>query len=156
MKLEEEIKQKVFKSEYHKLSVNIIYTANWLYNLHEKHCRKFDITPEQFNILRILRGQHPGPATVNLLIDRMLNKASNASRLVEKLRKKGLVERRTCKDDRRACDVLITERGMELLAEMDKEEKEWTKYTSGVTESEAKTINELLNRIRIKPNNNNQ
>src|SRR4051812_44694265 len=108
MRLEEEIKQSKFKSEYHKVGVNIIYTANWLSHQHTKQCKEYDITPEQFNILRILRGQHPKPATVNLMIERMLNKMSNVSRLVEKLRKKGLVDRLTCKEDRRACDVLIT------------------------------------------------
>ena len=151
MKLEEEIKQSKFKSEYHKLGVNIIYTANWLSRHHEKHCRKFDITPEQFNILRILRGQHPKAATVNLLIERMLNKTSNASRLVEKLRKKELVDRQTSPADRRACDVAITKKGLALLGELDKAESEWNKILVHVTQDEAKNVNDLLDKLR---NNN--
>ena len=148
MKLEDEIKQSRFKDEYHKLSVNIIYTSNWLSLHFEKHCKKFDITPEQFNILRILRGQHPHPATVNLLIDRMLNKMSNASRLVEKLRKKGLVGRHTSKADRRACDVMITDRGLHLLKDLDKAAIEWNKMISHISENEAKALNGLLDRLR--------
>ena len=148
MKLEEEIKQSKFRNEYHKLGVNIIYTANWISLLHTQRCKQFDITPEQFNILRILRGQHPKAATVNLLIERMLNKMSNASRLVEKLRKKGLVEREISKDDRRACDVAITKKGLDLLAELDKTEKEWNKMISHLSETEASTLNRLLDKMR--------
>ncbi len=148
MKLEDEIKQSKFKSEYHKLGVNLIYSANWLSLHHSKHCKEFDITPEQFNILRILRGQYPNPATVNLLIERMLNKMSNASRLVEKLRKKGLVERKTSKEDRRACEVVITEKGLELLKEMDNAEKEMIKLMAHISESDAKKVNQILDKIR--------
>ena len=144
MRLEDEIKQESFKNEYYKLGVNIIYTANWLSHQHAKHCKEFDITPEQFNILRILRGQHPKPATVNLLIERMLNKMSNASRLVEKLKKKGLVARETSDSDRRACDVLITKKGLGLLSELDKAESEWNKMISHVSEEEAENLIEKL------------
>lgn len=148
MKLEDEIKQSQFRNEYQKLNVNIIYTANWLSHKHSKHCKKHDISSEQFNILRILRGQYPNAATVNLLIERMLNKMSNASRLVEKLRKKKLVERKICIDDRRACDVIITQKGLDLLAELDKAEKDWIKMISHLSEKEAKTINNLLDKLR--------
>lgn len=148
MKLEEEIKQSKFKDEYQKLGVNIIYTANWLSHRHNKYCKEFDITTEQFNLLRILRGQYPNAATVNLLIERMLNKMSNASRLVEKLRKKGLVERKTCKEDRRACDVMITQKGLDLLAELDEAESEWTKMISHISDNEARVINDLLDKLR--------
>ncbi|HEY4800660.1 MAG TPA: MarR family transcriptional regulator [Bacteroidia bacterium] len=148
MKLEDEIKQNKFKSEYQKLSVNILFTANWLEHHHGQHCKKHDITSEQFNILRILRGQYPKAATVNLLIERMLNKMSNASRLVEKLRKKGLVERETSQTDRRACDVMITKKGLSLLAEMDKSEREWTKLISHISENEAKHLNFMLDKLR--------
>jgi DNA-binding MarR family transcriptional regulator len=149
MKLEDEIKQSKFKNEYHKLGVNIIYTANWLTLHHSKRCKEHDITPEQFNLLRILRGQYPEPATVNLLIERMLNKMSNASRLVEKLRKKGLVERLICKEDRRACDVIISKNGLDLLSKIDKEEGEWNKLISHISENEAKNLNKLLDKLRL-------
>src|SRR5258708_7664949 len=108
----EEIRQKKFSSEYHKMALNIIYTGNWITSVNGDRLKKHKLTPPQFNILRILRGQHPNPATVNLLIERMLDKMSNASRLVDKLKEKGLVERKTSENDRRACDVMITKRGL--------------------------------------------
>ena len=148
MKLEDEIKQSKFKSEYHKLGINIVYTANWLSLQHTQRCKQYDITPEQFNILRILRGQHPKAATVNLLIERMLNKMSNASRLVEKLRKKGLVEREISSEDRRACDVLITQKGLDTLKEMDSMDKEMMKLMSHLSDNEAKKANEILDKMR--------
>jgi DNA-binding MarR family transcriptional regulator len=148
VKLELEIKQSKFKDEYHKLGVNIIYTSNWIVGQRSKHLKEFDLSPEQFNILRILRGQYPDPATVNLLIERMLNKMSNASRLVEKLRKKDLVERKTCPNDRRACDVFITKKGLGLLKKLDETEKEWIKSFSHLSGNEVKKINELLDKLR--------
>ena len=93
MRLEKEIKSKTFKDPFEKLVVNIIYTWNWLNYWHNQQFKKYGISQQQYNILRILRGQYPNPATVNLLKERMLDKMSNASRLVEKLRQKGLVER---------------------------------------------------------------
>ena len=123
MKLEDEIKQSKFKSEQHKALLNVIYTASWINSIHVRILKKHSISPQQFNLLRILRGQHPKPATVNLLIDRMLDKMSNASRLVDKLVAKKFVERTQCENDRRAVDVLITKKGLSLLSALDKEEK---------------------------------
>ena len=148
MEIEKEIKQDKFKSEFQKLGINIIYTANWLSGHHSRNCKKHDITTEQFNILRILRGRYPDSATVNLLIDRMMNKMSNASRLVEKLRKKGLVDRRINKEDRRACDVFITEMGLELLKTLDQEEEKWVSLITHLSEEEARTANHILNKLR--------
>jgi|ERR1051325_1875915 DNA-binding MarR family transcriptional regulator len=148
MKLEDEIQQKKFRSEHHKGAVNVIYTANWLTSIHGSYLKRFDLTPEQFNILRILRGQYPEPATVNLLIDRMLNKMSNASRLVDKLVVKKLVQRNTCREDRRAVDVVITKKGLDLLEEIDKVEKEWLENISGLSAAEMKTLNKLLDKMR--------
>ena len=115
MKLEEEIGQKIFKNEIQKMMINIMYTSNWLQNILSDNLKDFDITPQQFNVLRILRGQHPNPARMHLLQERMLDKMSNASRLVERLRKKGLVLRKICRNDRRAVDVKITDSGLALL-----------------------------------------
>ncbi|MBI2967234.1 MAG: MarR family transcriptional regulator [Bacteroidetes bacterium] len=148
MELEKEIKQDKFRSVRHKMMLNIIFTANWFMASHGKSLKKYGITPEQFNILRILRGQRPKPATVNLLMERMLNKMSNVSRLVEKLRLKGYVNREICSEDRRACNVFITTRGLELLEKIDKLEKEWLGETNGLSEKEAIEVNRLLNRLR--------
>jgi len=148
MKLEQEIEQKVFTSEYQKMVINILYTSGWLQNVISKNLKKFGITPQQFNILRILRGQYPKPARMHLLQKRMLDKMSNASRLVERLRLKGLVEREICDKDRRAVDVLITEQGLNLLSELDNSEKSWQSAFEGIDEHSAKKLNDLLDNLR--------
>jgi DNA-binding MarR family transcriptional regulator len=148
MRLEDEIKQSKFMDEYHKLAVNLIYTSNWVKMENTVFLKHFGLTSQQFNILRILRGQYPNPTTVNLLIDRMLDKMSNASRLVEKLRLKKLVVRQESKSDRRQADVLITEKGLELLAEIDKRMDEVNAKFKGITEAEAKMVNDALDKMR--------
>lgn len=148
MSLEEEIHQRKFRNEFHKLGVNIIYTHNWLISRYSDVFKKFDITEQQFNILRILRGAHPGPLPINSLKERMLDKMSDASRLVERLRLKGLVKRRECAEDRRKVDVMITDEGLALLKEIDKYENEFDKCFKELSESEAQTINYLLDKLR--------
>ncbi|HRG90614.1 MAG TPA: helix-turn-helix domain-containing protein, partial [Chitinophagales bacterium] len=90
--IEELIKQTKFRDEKHKAIISILYTANLLNNFHEDYFKQFDLTSQQYNALRILRGQHPNPATVNLIRERMMDKMSDASRIVERLRKAGFVE----------------------------------------------------------------
>lgn len=146
--IEEEIQQNKFLSEHHKMVLNIIYTANWIEYHNSQKLKKYELTPAQFNILRILRGQHPKPATVNLLIERMLDKMSNASRLVDKLTEKKLVERRVCKIDRRAVDVLITQAGLELLVLIDKEQAGWDQAFANLSQTEALEVNRLMDKLR--------
>jgi DNA-binding MarR family transcriptional regulator len=148
MKIEEEIKQSKFDSELHKLAVNLIFTGNWLGLVTAQFLKRFDLTPQQFNVLRILRGQHPNPATVNLLIERMLDRMSNVSRIVDKLFAKGLVERKTCKKDRRAVDIIITEKGLSLLSEIDSRREEMDSVLNKLSEAEAKQLNGLLDKVR--------
>ena len=144
----EEIKQQKFSSEYHKMVLNIIYTSNWIVSLDNERLKKHNISPQQFNILRILRGQYPKPATVNILIERMLDKMSNASRLVDKLILKKLVERKINENDRRSCDVLITKKGLALLSKIDKEHEEWEESFSSISKAEAKELNRMLDKLR--------
>lgn len=148
MEIGKEIKQSKFRNEHHKMLINILFTSGWLSSMHACNLKPYGISAQQFNILRILRGQHPKPATVNLLIDRMLDKNSNASRLVEKLRLKKLVERAICPEDRRAVNVVITEKGLELLAEIDKQETGFLKELKNLSEKEAEQINLLLDKLR--------
>lgn len=148
MKIGEEIRQEKFRDEYHKLIINLLYTANWLTYKNASILKPFGISPEQFNVLRILRGQYPNSATVNLIIERMLDKSSNASRLVEKLRVKGLVEREICPEDRRAVNVKITPEGLNLLAELDKKEEQWRSEFHHLSIDEAAIVNDLLDKIR--------
>jgi len=148
MKLELEIQQSKFKNEYHKMLVNIIYTGHWIQNKVAARLKPFDITPQQFNILRILRGQHPKPARMHLLQERMLDNMSNASRLVERLKQKGLVDRKICKKDRRAVDVVITNAGLDLLDALDSTEKEWLSAFEIVNKDDVKKINQILDTLR--------
>ncbi len=148
MKLEEEIVQKEFRNEYHKATVNIIFTYNWLLNYQVQYLKPYDITLQQYNILRILRGQYPQPATIKLIKERMLDKMSDASRIVEKLRLKGLAERNICVSDRRNVDVLITEKGLELLTALDPYVDEVNKRLSNLSENEIKKLNDLLDKMR--------
>ena len=112
------IKQSKFRDEKHKAIISVLYTANALNNFHENYFKKYELTSQQYNALRILRGQHPKPATVNLIRERMMDKMSDASRIVERLRKAGFVERVASKRDRRAVDVLITQKGLDVLARL--------------------------------------
>ncbi|MFZ1292047.1 MAG: MarR family transcriptional regulator [Melioribacteraceae bacterium] len=148
MKLEEEIKQKKFKSDYQKLAVNIIFTHGWLMNYQKKFFDKYGITGTQFNILRILRGQHPEPVSVNILRDRMLDKMSDASRLVERLRLKKLLIRNICKNDRRKSDINITEKGLQVLSELDTIDDEFIKLFRTLSENEVNVMNNLLDKMR--------
>ena len=148
MKLEEEIKQLKFKTEYHKLMVNILFTGNWAYNFNKKFLKSYGLSPEQFNVLRILRGQRPKPSTINLLNERMLDKMSNVSRLVEKLRLKELVERTECCEDRRQVDIVITNKGMQLLSDIDKKISILEQRFEVLSPEEAETLNTLLDKLR--------
>ncbi|MEP1032150.1 MarR family transcriptional regulator [Ekhidna sp.] len=148
MGISEEIKQEKFKSEFSKAVVNILYTNSWINQQNLQLFKSYGLTTPQFNILRILRGQHPNPATVNLLIDRMLDKSSNASRIIDKLEQKGLVVRSQCSKDRRAVDVLISARGLDLLAKMDDEMHAWERSSNNLTEKEAEMLNFLLDKVR--------
>ena len=150
MRLEDEIKQKEFKNEYNKSVVNIIYTFNWLDTYSRSFMKKYSLTPQQFNILRILRGQQPNPATINLLKDRMLDKMCDASRMVDRLKIKNLVDRKVCEKDRRAVDIVITKKGLDLLSRIDKDMPDYEKFMHNLTLSEAKQLNTLLDKLRGK------
>ena len=149
MNLEEEIKQHKFISEHVKAGVNILYTASYINNHQAKIFKKFGLTCPQFNVLRILRGQLPNPATVNLIIERMLDKSSNASRIVEKLRLKNYIERIQCPEDRRAVNVRITKKGLEILKPLDELENTFFGGLNNLNDNELTLLNELLNKIRI-------
>jgi DNA-binding MarR family transcriptional regulator len=148
MKIGDAIKQKEFKSEFQKLFINIIYTANWLNNESIKTLKPFGISPQQYNVLRILKGQHPNAITVNNIIDRMLDKSSNASRLVDKLKQKGLVERDVCNNDRRQVDIKITTKGIALVEDISKKMDSFNKIKESITIEEAEKMNTILDNLR--------
>lgn len=148
MNLEEEIKQSKFKSEHHKMVINILFTSKWIEQRNHEVLKPYNISGQQFNILRILRGQHPKCATMTLLQERMLDRMSNASRLVEKLRLKGFVERKENDTDRRQVKVSITENGLKLLEELDKAMQNRENEFSKLSIEEANQLNILLDKLR--------
>ncbi len=148
MSIEQDIKQTNFKTPYSKAVINVFYTNNWLQSMQVEIFKPFDLTLQQYNVLRILRGQYPNPITVIAIIERMLDKMSNASRLVDKLLAKDLVVRKLCPHDRRAVDVIITEKGLELLDELDALQNQWEDKLHGLTENEALKLSELLDKMR--------
>lgn len=148
MKLEEEISSHKFTSNYHRAIVNILYTYGWLTNLLKQRLDNHDITLQQYNILRILRGQFPNPATVNLLRERMLDKMSDASRIVDRLYKKGLLSRSTNEKDRRAVDILITKKGLDLLKKLDTEMDIDDELSLNLKSDEAGLLSDLLDKFR--------
>ena len=149
MKIEDEINQKKFKNEYQKLAINLLFTSTWINTINMQSLKPHGISWQQFNILRILKGMHPKPATVKLLTERMIDKMSNASRLVEKLKKKGLVERQACDTDRRRVDIVITDAGMKLIAKASRDlEKDMFVNMASLSENEAAQLNGLLDKLR--------
>ena len=148
MEIEKEIVQVKFKSPLQKGIVNIIFTSNWIHSRQAKVLKPFGLTIQQYNILRILRGQLPNPASITLLTERMLDKMSNASRLVEKLLAKGYVERTVCPSDRRQVNVLITEAGIALLAQMEQALDRLENAPHNLSDSELEMLSNLLDRLR--------
>lgn len=148
MKIEKEIHNAKFKDNYQKASVNIIYTYNWLNAMIKTELGKSKITPQQFNILRILRGQHPKPATINIIKERMLDKMSDASRIVDRLVSKGLVTRTVSERDRRAVDIVISDSGLAILANVKLEEAMAAVFKENITEQEAAQLSDLLDVFR--------
>jgi len=155
MNIQDELKQKGFRSELEKMVVNILFTSNWLNLKYNQTLKLYDISLQQFNVLRILRGQKENPATINMITERMLDKSSNASRLVDKLLTKGFVTRSECPSDRRACSVFITEKGQELLKELDKQILYLEQTLSPLQEDEMKMVNDILDKFRNEKANNN-
>jgi DNA-binding MarR family transcriptional regulator len=148
MSLEQDIKQEKFESEFHKVAVNLLFTSSWLYNINADRLKAHDITPEQYNVLRILRGSHPKPLMLAEVTCRMIDKSSNATRLVEKLRVKGFVKREICEGNRRQVDIFITDKGLGILKKIDAEESEWITTLKNISKAEAIELNRILDKLR--------
>ena len=135
-------------NEHHKVAVNVLCTASWIHSGDIARLKKHSITPEQYNVLRILRGSHPNKLMLAEITNRMIDKNSNATRLVEKLRQKGLVKREVCEANRRQVDISITEKGLSLMKAIDAEESKWIDTFKNISKSEAIELNRLLNKLR--------
>lgn len=148
MSLEEDIKQDKFHSEQHKAAINIMFTSSWLHSINASYLKKYDITPEQFNVMRILRGSHPKKLMLSEVASRMIDKSSNCTRLVEKLRQKNLVQREICEDNRRQVDISITDKGLTLLKKLDAEAGLMKGIMDKLSKTEAKELNRMLDKLR--------
>lgn len=147
-KIEEAIKQAQFKDEYNKAVVNLLYTHSYLVGFQTAVLKLQDLSPEQYNVLRILRGQQGKPVTIAAIQERMLNTMSNASRLVDKLKSKELVKRDECLENRRKVDVLITDKGLRLLELLEPQITALNKKVIHLDESELLLLNGLLDKLR--------
>jgi len=147
MSIDKDINQTVFKSEYQRAIINLIFTYNWTTERLRVIFGKEDLTMQQFNILRILRGSDRPLSTLQIR-ERMLDKMSDTSRIVDRLIRKGLVKKVICKTDKRLVDVSITEKGKKVLRKIDQQEDEISKIVQALSETEAKTLNKLLDKVR--------
>ncbi len=149
MKLEDAIQQrKPFSNPRQRMAVNLIYTSNWLISRQKEFFKGYDITVQQYNVLRILRGRHPEPISTSDIRGRMLDRMSDVSRIVDRLVKKSMVIRSTCKQDKRLVDVVITDKGMALLASIDEKWEEMDTLTSTLSLEEVEIVNDLLDKFR--------
>lgn len=147
-KIEEAIKQVQFKDEYNKAVVNLLFTNSYLVRHQTLVLKAQDLSPEQYNVLRILRGQQGKPVTIAAIQERMLYTMSNASRLVDKLKAKQLVERNECPENRRKVDVLITEKGLHLLELLEPQIAKMNQNSIHLQEDELVLLNSLLDKLR--------
>jgi MarR family transcriptional regulator, 2-MHQ and catechol-resistance regulon repressor len=138
-----------FQDERQKALLNVLFTANWFRNIDTARLAPYGLSPQQFNILRILRGAKPGRMSMNEVKGRMLDRAPNATRLSDKLIAKGLILRERCDEDRRVVYMRISEKGLELLARIDGEaEAAITRLAEKLSESEARALNTALDKLR--------
>ncbi len=148
MRLEDAIKQRSFKSEYEKLMINVLYSGIWLTQKYDTLFRPYGLTRQQYNVLRILRGQHPDPVTITSIMERMLDKSSNASRIVDRLEAKQLATRHISQQDRRAVDVRITQAGLDILAKLDQDLDQIEQRFSALSDQEMTMLNTLLDKLK--------
>ena len=148
MGIEKDINQSHFTGEDQKAVLNIIYTYHWLTEKIKNILSAEDITQQQFNILRILRGSDPQPLSTLTIRERMLDKMSDTSRIVDRLVLKGLVDKKVCPTDKRLVDVNITREGKKLLERIDQKGEEMNSILELLNQSELRQLNALLDKAR--------
>ena len=148
MGIEKEIHQGKFRNSGQKAMLNIMFTYGWINERIKNVLAPEDITPQQYNILRILRGSFPKPLSTLQIRERMLDRMSDTSRIVDRLVGKGLVKKVVCTKDRRLVDVTITEKGQNLLKKLDAEVNDMENISKNLTDKEAESISKLLDKLR--------
>jgi DNA-binding MarR family transcriptional regulator len=147
MKIEDEIQSK-FRNEKHKAMVNLQFTQLAISNKLGEVFKRSNISAQQYNVLRILRGQYPNSASIGLIKERMLDKNSDVSRIIDRLKRKKLLARKECKLDRRQKDVTISDEGLKLLEILDEDLSSIEKVIANVSEEDAVKLNSILDEIR--------
>lgn len=149
MRIEQAINQRKFKDDYHKIVVNLLYTGNWLRDALGANLKEHGLLPQHYNALRIIKGRHPDPVSAGDIKDVMLDKASDVTRLLDKLEKLEYVQRRLCPHNRRKMDISITPQGLKLLSDVDiLMDTFYDDLADRITEAEAATLSDLLDKIR--------
>lgn len=149
MRIEDELKTKAFGNENQKAQLNIMFTAGWVRCAISSSLKAYSVTPEQYNVLRILRGSYPKPVCLKDITCRMVDRNSNTSRIVDKLADKGWVVREASATDRREVQIGLTDKGNDLLAKIDKQYgTDKMMHPSGRSVTEAETLNHLLDKLR--------
>ena len=148
MGIDKDIQQSKFRNVHQKAAINILYTVGWMKEKMKIFFDEEDITAQQFNILRILRGSFPQPLSTLQIRERMLEKMSDTSRIVDRLVVKGFVKKTPCSKDKRLVDVLITDKGQRLLKKLDAEADHITEVMGRLTDEEATQLSLLLDKLR--------
>ncbi len=149
MKLEDELKMSIIHNPYQRATLNVVFTGAWMSERINRLLKPFGISEQQYNILRILKGQKGNPINLQDISERMVHKMSNTTRMIEKLRLKGLVERSICENNRRKVEIIITSPGIKLIEKLatDFEEAD-NKLQDKLTSKEAEKLAFLLDKIR--------
>jgi DNA-binding MarR family transcriptional regulator len=149
VKIEEEIRQARFEDDYQRLIVNLLYTSNWMRDIQIQLLKPFDILPQHYNALRIIRGRHPQPVSPGEIKEVLIDKANDLTRLLDKLENKGLIKRVLCPTNRRKMDITITPKGHRLLEETSKSLNTLVKRVkANLTDKEAANLSKLLDKMR--------
>jgi DNA-binding MarR family transcriptional regulator len=147
--LEEVIKTKPIKDPYSRAYLNIMYTGTWMVSRINQVLKPFDLSEPQYNVLRILRGQHSEAMPLYEIQDRMIQKMSNVSRLIDKLLDKGLVVRKECRDNRRKVDIMITKKGLDMLDEVDPDlTRLFDAMAKNLKKDDARLLSDMLDELR--------
>lgn len=148
MRLEDEIQQFKFRNQRQKVLINLIYTYNAISSKMQEFLKTESLTMQQYNILRILRGQHPNPSTNSLVKERMLDRNSDVTRIIDRMIRDGLVSRVNCESDRRRVDITITDLGLGKLGRLDAMSGQMDSIASGLSEEESAILNDMLDKLR--------
>ena len=148
--IDEEINQSKFESDFQRAHLNLIFTANWFRDQSKAMFKQFDLTSQQFNVLRILKGAHPKVCSAGYIKDVMIDKSPDLTRLIDRLISKGLVSRCVCPDNRRKLDITITDKGISLLNKINPIVKKESEKLDNITKQEAVELSRILDKMRGK------